>query len=137
MDDVFRVIEGLTAAVFKQCVGVDVALPLPRLKYADVMLRYGSDKPDLRYGLEIVDLTDLAPQTEFQVFQKTAEHGGKVRALNAKKAADKLSRKNLDDLAEGVKRLGARGLAWIKVEADKLTSPIEKFLPAGVQQALR
>jgi aspartyl-tRNA synthetase len=137
MDDVFRVIEGLTAAVFKQCIGVDIPLPLPRLKYADVLLRFGSDKPDLRYALEIVDVGDLAPQTEFQVFRGTVEAGGKVRALNAKGAAEKYSRKGLDELAEFVKRYGAKGLAWIKVETDKFTSPIEKFLPAAVQQALR
>jgi aspartyl-tRNA synthetase len=101
------------------------------------MRRYGTDKPDLRYGLEIEDVTDLAPQTQFQVFQKTAEEGGKVRGLNVKASADKFSRKNLDDLAESVRRLGARGLAWIKVEPAKLNSPLEKFLPAPVQQALR
>jgi aspartyl-tRNA synthetase len=137
MDDIFRVIEGLTAAVFKQCIGVDIPLPLPRLKCADVLLRYGSDKPDLRYALEIVDVGDLVPQTEFQVFRGTVESGGKVRALNAKGAAEKYSRKGLDELAEFVKRYGAKGLAWIKVEADKFTSPIEKFLPAAVQPALR
>src|SRR5262249_32376063 len=69
MDDVFAVIEGLTAEIFARCLGVTVPLPLPRLKYADAMLRYGNDKPDLRYGMEIVDITDLAPQTEFKVFQ--------------------------------------------------------------------
>jgi aspartyl-tRNA synthetase len=137
MDDVFRVIEGLTAAVFKQCIGVEVSLPLPRLKYADAMLRYGSDKPDLRYGMEIADLGDLAAQTEFQVFKSVVESGGKVRGLNAKGAAEKFSRKGLDELAEFVKRYGAKGLSWIKVEASKLTSPIEKFLPAAVQASLR
>jgi aspartyl-tRNA synthetase len=137
MEDVFRVIEGLTAAIFKQCIDVDIALPLPRLKYAEAMLRFGSDKPDLRFGLEIVDIGDLVPQTEFQVFRGTIEAGGKVRALNAKGAAEKFSRKGLDELAEFVKRYGAKGLAWIKVETDKFTSPIEKFLPGPVQQALR
>src|SRR5262249_27682475 len=88
-------------------------------------------------GLEIVEATDLAPQTEFQVFRATAESGGKVRGLNVKGAADRFSRKGLDDLAEYVKRFNARGLAWVKVEANKLTSPIEKFLPAAAQQALR
>jgi aspartyl-tRNA synthetase len=137
MDDVFRVIEGLTAAVFNDCLGVVIPLPLPRLKYADVMLRYGSDKPDLRYGMEIVELSDLVPQTEFQVFRSTVEGGGKVRALNATGAAEKFSRKGLDELAEFVKRYGAKGLAWIKIEAEKFTSPIEKFLPAPVQAELR
>ncbi len=137
MDDIFRVIEGLTAAVFKQCIGVDIALPLPRLKYADAMLRFGSDKPDLRYGLEIVDISDLAAQTEFQVFKTAVETGGKVRAINVKGMLEKFSRKQLDDLSEFVKRFGAKGLAWIKVDAAKFTSPIEKFLPAPAQQALR
>src|SRR6516225_11290776 len=71
MDDVFRVIENLTADIFKRCIGVDVKTPFPRLSYADVMLKYGSDKPDLRYGLEIVDVGDIAAQTEFQVFRNT------------------------------------------------------------------
>ena len=101
------------------------------------MLRYGTDKPDLRYGLEITDLSDWAAQTEFKVFQGAVSSGGKVRGLNAKGAADKFSRKGLDELEQLVKRFGAKGLAWIKVEAEKLTSPIEKFLPASVQQALR
>jgi aspartyl-tRNA synthetase len=137
MDDVFRVIEGLIAAAFQQCIGVEIKLPFPRLKYADAMLRYGSDKPDLRFGVEIVDVSDLAPQTEFQVFKGAVETGGKVRGLNVKGAADKFSRKQLDDLPEFVKRYGAKGLAWIKVEAGKFTSPIEKFLPAQVQEAFR
>jgi aspartyl-tRNA synthetase len=137
MDDIFAVIEGLTADIFQRCLGVTIPLPLPRLKYADAMLRYGSDKPDLRYGLEIVELSDLAGQTEFKVFKATLEAGGVVRGLNAKSAADKFSRKGLDDLEQHVKRLGAKGMVWIKVEADKLTSSIEKFLPAAVQQALR
>jgi aspartyl-tRNA synthetase len=136
-DDVLGVIEGLTAAVFQQCVGVTIPLPLPRLTYADAMLRYGSDKPDLRYAMEIVDLGDLVPQTTFKVFQDTIAAGGKVRALNVKGAADKFSRKGLDELTEFVKGFKAKGLAWIKVEAEKFNSPIEKFLPAPVQQALR
>jgi aspartyl-tRNA synthetase len=136
-EDVFQVIEGLTAAVFQQCVGVSIPLPLPRLTYAEAMLRYGSDKPDLRYGLEIVDVSDVAAQSEFKVFRGAVEAGNKVRALNVKGAADKFSRKGIDELEQHAKRLGAKGLAWIKVEAGKFNSPIEKFLPAGVQHALR
>jgi aspartyl-tRNA synthetase len=136
-DDVFEVIEGLTAEVFGRCLGVTIPLPLPRLKYADAMLRYGSDKPDLRYGLEIVDVSDLAAQTEFKIFRGAVEAGGKVRGLNVKAGAEKFSRKGIDDLEKQVKQLGGKGLAWIKVEADKFTSPIEKFLPAASQAALR
>jgi aspartyl-tRNA synthetase len=136
-DDVFNVIEGLMAEVFQQCLGLTIPLPLPRLQYADAMLRYGSDKPDLRYGLEIVELSDLAGQTQFKVFQDAVTSGGKVRGLNAKGAAGTFSRKGLDELTAFVGQYRAKGLAWIKVEADKFTSPIEKFLPAAVQQTLR
>ncbi|MBI3411771.1 MAG: aspartate--tRNA ligase [Planctomycetes bacterium] len=137
MDDVFHVIEGLAAAVFEQCLGVKIPLPLPRLKYVDAMLRFGNDKPDLRYGLEIVDVSELAGQTEFQVFRSILEAGGKVRGINVSGAADKFSRKGLDELGEVVKRYGAKGLAWIRVEAERFTSPIEKFLPGPVQQEMR
>lgn len=137
MDHVFGVIEGLVGEIFKRCLDITIRLPLRRMKYADVMLKYGSDKPDLRYGLEIVDVTDLAPRTEFKVFQGAAAAGGKVRAINARGAADKFTRKMLDELTPFVQQYKAKGVAWIKVEGEKLTSPIEKFLPAPVQQELR
>jgi aspartyl-tRNA synthetase len=136
-DDVLGLIEGLTAEVFRTCLGVEITLPLPRLSHAEAMLRYGSDKPDLRYGLEIVELSDLAPQTEFGVFRDAVARGGKVRGLNAKGAGAKLSRREIDNLGEFVKQHKAKGLAWVKVEADKFTGAIEKFLPAASQQALR
>src|SRR5581483_1149149 len=115
MDDIFRVIEGLTADVFERCLGYKVTLPLPRIKYADAMLKYGSDKPDLRYGLEIIDVGDMAPQTEFSVFRSAVEAKGKVRGINARGGA-KFSRKEIDNLGEVVKQLKAKGLAWVKVE---------------------
>lgn len=136
-DDIFKVIEALIAEVFVRCLDVTVSLPLPRLQYGDAMLRYGSDKPDLRFGLEIVDVSDWAATTEFRVFKECSANGGKVRGINVKGAVDKFTRKMLDDLTPFVQRLGAKGAAWIKVEADKLTSPIEKFVPAPCQQALR
>jgi len=136
-DDILRVIEGLIADVFKKCIGVEVPLPLPRIKYQEAMLRYGSDKPDLRFGLEIVDVGDLVERTEFGVFKNAVAGGGKVRAINAKGAGAKFSRREIDALGEFVKQYKAKGLAWVKVEADKLAGPIEKFLPAAVQQELR
>jgi aspartyl-tRNA synthetase len=136
-DDVLSAIEGLTVEVFARTIGVELPRPFPRLTYAEAMTRYGTDKPDLRYGLEIVDLGDLAAQTEFKVFRAALEARGKVRAINAKGAAGKFSRKGIDELEQRAKGVGAKGLAWIKVEADKLASPIEKFLPAAVQTALR
>jgi len=132
-DDVLTTIERLIAAVFKECVGIDIPLPVPRLTYAEAMRRFGSDKPDLRFGLEIIDCSDLSSQTEFQVFKSAAC----VRAVNTGQVADKFSRKQLDELTEFVKGFNAKGLAWVKVEAEKLNSPIEKFLPAPVQSALR
>jgi len=137
MDDIFTVIENLTADVFKRCLGVEIKLPLPRLQYDDVMLKYGSDKPDLRYGLEIVDVGDIAAQTEFTAFKGVHETGGKVRALNASGAAEKFTRKQIDELAEVVKRAGGKGCAWVKVEAEKFAGGVEKFLAVPIQQLLR
>ncbi len=136
-DDVLTLTEGLIAEIFHKCIGVTIPLPLPRLSYEEVMLKYGSDKPDLRFGLEIAELSDLADKTTFKVFQDVFSSGGKVRGLNVSGGAEKFSRKGLDQLTEFVGRLGAKGLAWIKVEAEKFTSPIEKFLPADMQPMLR
>lgn len=136
-DDVLSTIERLMAAVLKTCANFELKLPVPRLSYDDVMLRYGSDKPDLRFGLEIVECSDLAAGTEFQVFKNAVAAGGKVRGINAKAAAARFSRKQIDELGEYVKQYNAKGLAWIKVEGGKLTSPIEKFLPAPAQAELR
>ncbi len=136
-EDVLNLIEGLTVEIFRRCHGIDIPVPFPRLSYDEAMLSYGVDKPDLRYGGEIEDLTDLAGQTEFAVFRSTVEAGGKVRALNATQSAAKLTRSELDRLPKTVENFKAKGLAWLKVEADKLTGPIEKFLPAAVQGELR
>src|SRR5262249_8517769 len=124
MDDVFKVIEGLTAAVFGRCLGVTIPLPLPRLSYEEVMLRYGSDKPDLRYGLEIVELSDLAARTELVPFREALAAGGRVRGINARGAADRFSRKNLEEMDRQARHMKASLLAWVKVEADKITSSI-------------
>lgn len=137
MEDIFRVIENLTADVFKQCIGLDLKLPFQRISYQDAMLKYGSDKPDLRYGLEIVDIGEIAKQTAFQVFRGAVDSGGKVRCINVEGAAPKLTRKNLDDLTDFVKRYGGKGCAWVKVEEQKFTGAIEKFLEPPVQQKLR
>jgi aspartyl-tRNA synthetase len=137
MNDVLSTIENLVVDIFQQCLGINLPIPLPRMKYEEAMARYGSDKPDLRYDLEIVDLTDLAPQSGFRVFQDTAAAGNKVRAINAKGAAEKFSNTELKDkglLSEFVKGFGAKGLAWVKVESDKFSGGIEKFLCPEVQQ---
>jgi aspartyl-tRNA synthetase len=115
IDDVMAVMEGLTVETFQKCLGVTIPTPLPRIKYADAMLKYGSDKPDLRFGLEIVDVEAIAAQTEFQVFKATLEAGGKVRGLCAP-GGSTLTRKQIDELSEFVKRYGGKGCAWVKVE---------------------
>jgi aspartyl-tRNA synthetase len=136
MDDVFRVVESLTAAIFQTCIGVTIPLPLPRLAYEDVMLQYGSDKPDLRFGLEIIDIGDIAAETEFSVFRDALTAGGRVRALNAS-GAGKFTRKQIDELPEVVKRYGGKGCAWTRVEAEKFSGGVEKFLTPPIQQKLR
>ena len=107
-------------------------LPLPRMTYDEAMERFGHDAPDLRFGMELVDLTDLAKEAEFRVFRGAADGGGRVRGINAKGAAASYSRKNIDDLTDFVVQdFGAKGLAWFKVEEDgTLASPIAKnFTP--------
>ena len=127
-DDVIGMIDGLVQKLAKDILGLDVKLPLPRMCYDEALGRFGHDAPDLRFSLELIDLTDLAKQTEFRVFRATADGGGHVRGLNAKGAAANYSRKNIDDLtAQVVQQSGAKGLAWFKVEeGPKLASPIAK-----------
>jgi aspartyl-tRNA synthetase len=127
-DDIIGMIDGLIERMAKEILGLDLKLPLPRMTYDEAMERFGHDAPDLRFGMELVDLTDLAQETEFRVFRDVATSGGRVRAINAKGAADRYSRKGIDELTAFIMEdFGARGLAWFKVEADgKLASPIAK-----------
>ena len=101
------------------------------------MERFGNDRPDLRYGMELKDVADLAAETEFKVFQQAHEHGHRIRGLCAPAAAQKYSRKDLDGLTEFAAGFGAKGLVWLKVEADALTGPTAKFFPPAVQARLR
>jgi aspartyl-tRNA synthetase len=138
-DDVLGEIEGLVAEIFRRCLGVELPTPFPRLRYEDVMRKYGSDKPDLRYGLEIVDLTDVAAACGFKVFQDAAARGQKVRGLNAKGGAAKFSNTELNkgSVVEHAKQFGAKGLAWMKVEGGKLTGSIEKNFTEEAKAELR
>jgi aspartyl-tRNA synthetase len=136
-DDVIGEIEGLVVRMAKEIKGIDVELPLPRLKYADAMRRYGHDAPDLRFDMEIIDCTDLAAQAEFKVFQSVATSGGFVRGLNCKQGTGQYSRRGLDSLTKFVQEdFGAKGLAWFRVEEDgTLFSPIAKnFSPELLAQ---
>ena len=131
-DDVIGIIDGLVARLAKDLLGMDVELPLPRMTYDEAMRRFGHDAPDLRFGMEIVDCTDLAAQAEFRVFKSVAEAGNFVRGINAKGAASKYSRKMIDELTTYVQQdFGAKGLAWFRVEEDgTLWSPIAKNFSA-------
>jgi aspartyl-tRNA synthetase len=127
-DDVMGIIDGLMARLAHEILDIELKLPLPRMTYDEAMLRFGHDAPDLRFGMEIVDCSDLARESEFRVFKGTVEEGGYVRAIKAEGAAPKYSRKLIDELTEYVKHdFGAKGLAWFRVEPDgKLWSPISK-----------
>lgn len=131
-DDVIGIIDGLVAKLAKDILGLDVSLPLSRMTYDEAMERYGHDAPDLRFGMEIVDVTAWAGKTSFRVFQSVANSGGRVRGINAKGASDRYSRKGIDELTEYViQDFGAKGLAWFKVEAEgNLSSPIAKNFEA-------
>ena len=136
-DDVIGMIDGLVERLARDVLGLEVKLPLPRMTYDEAMERFGHDAPDLRFGMELIDLTDLAKQTEFRVFRGAADSGGRVRGLNAKGAAANYSRKGIDELtAQVVQNSGAKGLAWFKVEEGrKLASPIAKnFAPELLAQ---
>jgi aspartyl-tRNA synthetase len=134
-EDVIAVTDGLLARIMREMLGKEIALPIPRITYSEAMLRYGCDKPDLRFGLEIHDVTDLVRASGFNVFKSAAESGGCVRGLCAPTCAS-LTRKEIDELTAFVGQFGAKGLAWFKVEAGKLSSPIAKFFPEEQQRQL-
>ena len=127
-DDIIGLIDGLVARTAKEILGKDVQTPLPRMTFDEAMRRFGSDAPDLRFAMEIVDITPVAKKTEFRVFRGTADSGGFVRGIPVKGAATKYSRRQIDELTEYVKQdFGAKGLAWFRVEDDgSLWSPISK-----------
>ena len=112
-------------------------LPFPRMTYDEAMARYGSDKPDTRFDMELIDLSDTVKEVEFKVFQMALENGGVVKALNAKGAADRYSRKDMDQLGQYVGQFGAKGLAWLKVEEDGLKGPIAKFMGEATEAIIK
>jgi aspartyl-tRNA synthetase len=125
-DDIIECMEGLMIEIMALA-GIEVKPPFPRFSFQDCMDKYGNDAPDLRFGLEIQDVSDLAAQADFKVFTGTIESGGQVRAINAKGASDNIARRQLDRYTEYVKEFGAKGLAWMRVEEGKVNSPIAKF----------
>jgi aspartyl-tRNA synthetase len=135
-EDILSTIDGLIHFLMREIRGVEVSLPLPRLSYADAMEQYGSDKPDLRYAMKLVDIGDIAAESGFSVFKNTIASGGRVRGLNAAGAAAKYSRKNIDELTAFVADYKAKGLAFFRVTETGLDSPIAKFFSTDEQKEI-
>lgn len=135
MEDVLKIGEGFMARIFKEVLGREITLPLPRLTYQQAMERYGSDKPDTRYGMEIIDLTDVVANCGFSVFTNAIASGGSVRCITAKNAVQALSRKEIDKLTEMIKGIGGKGLAWIRM-TDTISSSFAKFMTEEEMNAI-
>ncbi|MFR1434519.1 MAG: aspartate--tRNA ligase [Acutalibacteraceae bacterium] len=136
VEDVLAIGEGFMATVFEKVLGEKIPLPLPRLTYTEAMERYGSDKPDTRFGMELIDLTAAVKDCGFGVFKSAIEGGGTVRAITAKGGASVLSRKEMDKLTEFVRGIGAKGLAWVRLTPDGTASSFGKFLTEEEMTAL-
>jgi aspartyl-tRNA synthetase len=130
--EVMELIDGMLARIFHETVDFEIPLPVPRMTYRQAIDEYGSDAPDLRFGLKLVDLSEEAQASEFQVFRKALEAKGRVQAIRVPGGA-RLSRKELDELTEFVAQFGAKGMAWLKMTGEGWQSPIAKYFPAGVQ----
>ncbi len=127
-EEIQDITEGLIARVMHDVMNIDVKLPFPRITWDEAMDRYGSDKPDVRFGMELQDLSAMMKDSSFKVFSNAVANGGQVKAIVVKGAADKYSRKQIEKQQEYIERFGAKGLAWVKVTTDGLTGPIAKFL---------
>lgn len=135
-DDVMSVNEKLVQKIFQETWGMDLPVPFRRLTYREAMDRFGSDKPDTRFGLELCEISDLVANTNFKVFASIVKNGGTVRGINVKGGVDKFARRELDALVEYVKQYGAKGMAWISVKENELQSPIVKFFTEEETKAI-
>ncbi|SDK52005.1 aspartate--tRNA ligase [Sediminibacillus albus] len=138
-EEIMAMTERMMKKVMEQVKGIDIETPFVRMGYDEAMERYGSDKPDTRFSMELVNVSEAVKASGFKVFSSAVESGGKVSALNVKGKASEYSRKDIDQLTEFVKIYGAKGLAWLKVESGELKGPIAKFLSdeeAGNLQSL-
>ena len=135
-NDIMEMNEGYIARLFKEILNVDIPLPLPRLTFKEAMERYGSDKPDTRFGMEIQNISDLVKDSGFSVFSGAIANGGSVRAIVAKDAAAKLTRKEIDKLTEHAKGIGAKGLAYIRFVDEKPACSFAKFMAEGELEAI-
>ena len=135
-EEILTMIEGLIAHVMKEVKGIDVVTPFPRLDYEEAMERFGSDKPDTRFGMELKDISDLVKSLDFKVFSNAVEQGGAVKCIVAKGCAEQYSRKDIDALGKYVANYGAKGLAWVKVTEEGLNGAVAKFFTDEVAQEL-
>jgi aspartyl-tRNA synthetase len=126
-EGVIGIIDGMMKEIFHEVLDAEVSLPIPRMEYQEAMDRFGSDKPDMRFGMELQNISDLVQETEFKVFKQTVEAGGKVKGINVKQGADSFSRKALDELSGLVTEWGAKGLAWVKITEEGWQSSLKKF----------
>ncbi len=136
-NDVMTINEGFLKKAFKEILDYDVALPLPRLTWQEAMDRFGSDKPDTRFGLELINMTDLFENCEFKAFSDVCKNGGSVRAINASGLMDKLTRKTLDSLVEFVKTYKAKGMAWLIIDENEIRGSISKFFSPEELNAIK
>ena len=136
VEDVLAVGEGLMKHIFKTVLDVDLPTPLPRLRYTEAMERFGSDKPDVRFGMELIDLSDAVRGCGFGVFASALEGGGTVRGITAKGGAAVLSRKEMDKLTEMVRGIGAKGLAWVRLTEEGVLSSFGKFMTPEQMETL-
>jgi len=127
VEDVISINERLISTIFEKTLGVKISLPLQRISYKEAMERYGSDKPDTRFGFELKSVNDIVKNCGFKVFSSTVQNGGDVRGINIKGYGDKFSRKDISKLEDFAKTYGAKGLAWIKIGEGEISSPISKF----------
>lgn len=136
-EEIQTITEEMLTTVVKNVKGIEIERPFRRMTYTEAMDRYGIDKPDIRFGLELKDVSPVVKDIDFKVFTGAIENGGQVKAINAKKAASNYSRKDIDALGAFVANYGAKGLAWLKAEAGELKGPIAKFFDADKQTALK
>ncbi len=136
-DDVIETVEGMLKAIFKEVKHKEIRTPFQRISFDEAMLKYGNDRPDTRFGLELNDITQIFKNSDFRVFSDTVKKGGIIKALNVKGKANVLSRKQIDDQTEYAKSLGAKGLAWIRVDNGEWQSPIVKFLSETEKDQLK
>ena len=131
VEDILQMTEGFVQYLFRKVLDMEIPTPLPRMTYKEAMERYGSDKPDTRFGMELQDLSDIVKDVDFMVFRSALEAGGSVRAIVAKNAASVLTRKEIDKLTEKAKGIGAKGLAFVRWHDEKPNCSFAKFLPEG------